>query len=643
MFDSVLSKGKIGSVELKNRFVMPAMGSGHSELDGTIGEESLCYYEARAKGGFGLIITEYCAVDPHGLGALNELRIYDDKYIPGFAKLVERVHSHGAKIFIQLHQGGQWSDPVISNYPCVSASPLVWFIRDQLVHELSTQEVYDMIEKFIDAAIRAKKAGADGVELHGGHGYLIPQFMSARINKRTDEFGGDIYARSLFPRLIIRGIKEKCGKDFNICMRISGDETVPGGMTVNEMCAMLKLIEKEGLNAVNVSGGLPMAYKDTGRSMGGFRAPLGFNTDLAETIKKSVHMAVIAVGRIHDPALCDAIIENGQADFVALGRASLADPEFPNKTAEGRTEEICPCTGCFSKCATAPDENGISPGASCAFNPFTGHEYEKPILPAKKVKKIVVAGAGVGGLEAAWVMAKRGHRVVVLEKNDRAGGQTYIASFPPYKQRFAIAIKHYLANCKRYGVDIRYNTEATAENILALNPDAVILATGAAPITLQLENEGIRVVQANDVILGKVVPGYNCLVIGGGLVGLETAEFIVPNMRKVTIVEMLPDVGENPFTKSQFSELLNDPNVNVMTNTKVIRFTADGAVCETPDGMTTLSGYDMVITAIGSRPVNSLAAELEGKVTEIHVIGDAKKVRRIADAVEEGAWLAVDI
>ena len=636
MFDSVLSAGNIGSVKINNRFVMPAMGSGHSTVDGTVGDETLCYYEARAKGGFGLIITEYCAVDPHGLGALNELRIYDDQYIPGFKMLVDRVHKHGSKIFIQLHQGGQWSDPNISNYPCVSASPIVWYIRDQLVHELTTEEVYEMIDKFTEAALRAKKAGADGVELHGGHGYLIPQFMSERINKRTDEFGGDIFARSLFPRLIIRGIKEKCGKDFAICMRISADETVPGGMTINEMCAMLKLIEKEGLDAVNVSCGLPSAYKDTGRSIGGFRAPLGFNVELAEFIKKSVHMAVIAVGRIHDPAMCDAVIEDGQADFVALGRASLADPEFPNKTAEGRT-------GCLTRCLTGPDENGISPGASCAFNPFTGHEYEKVIKPATKTKNIVVIGAGVGGLEAAWIMAKRGHNVTVLEKEDRAGGQTYIASIPPCKQRFATAIKHYVANCKRYGVDIRYNTEATPETILELKPDAVVVATGAKPISLNIENQGIQVVQANDVILGKVVPGHNCLIIGGGLVGLETAEFIIPNMRKVTVVEMLPDVGENPFTKMMFADLLSDPNIKVLTNTKVTKFTTDGAVCESSNGEITLSGYDMVISAVGSRPVDSLAKELAGKVPEIHVIGDAKKVRRIADAVEEGAWLAVDI
>ncbi len=643
MFDSVTKPGKIGSVEIKNRFVMPAMGSGHSEVDGTVGEESMGYYEARAKGGFGLIITEYCAVDPKGLGALNELRIYDDQYIPGFKKLADIAHRYGAKIFTQLHHGGRWSDPAISDYPCVSSSPLVWHVRNTLVHELTTEEVYAMIELFGDAALRAKKAGCDGVELHGGHGYLIPQFMSALVNKRTDEFGGDIYSRSRFARLIVENIKNKCGADFPVCMRISAEEPVEDGMRLNEMIAMLKIIEKSGLDAVNVSCGLPMARSDFDRSIGNFRVPLGFNAELAAAIKKSVKMAVIAVGRLHDPAICDAVIEDGEADFVALGRASLADPEFPNKVAEGRTDEICPCTGCMSKCLTGPDERGISPGASCAFNPFTGHEFEMKIEPAVNPKTVVVVGAGVGGLEAAWVLAKRGHKVIVLEKSDRAGGQTYTASIPPCKQRFSTAIKHYVANCKRYGAEIRYNIEATAETVLALKPDAVILATGATPVQLRVPNEGIPAVQANDVLEGRVVPGSNCLVVGGGLVGLETAEFILPNFRKATIVEMLPDVGENPFTKSQFSGLLKDPDIKVLTGTKVQKLTADGAVCTTADGEITLTGYDMVIMAVGSKSYNPLEAALAGTVSEVYVIGDAKKVARIGDATEAAARLAISI
>ena len=623
---------------------MPAMGSGHSTKEGTIGEESVCYYEARAKGGFGLIITEYVAVDPHGLGAVNELRLYSDEYIPGFKRMIDACHSHGAKVFIQLHHGGVWADSSLSpGFPTVSASPLVWYVRNELVHELTTQEVYDMIERFGDAALRAKKAGADGVELHGGHGYLIPQFMSEAGNKRIDEFGGDILGRSRFPTQIIRNIKKKCGEDFVVTMRISGDESIEGGMKTLEMRAMVKLLEQAGLDGLNVTVDMPMAYGDAGRSSGSYRAPMGFITGIAKEIKKSVNIPVITVGRIIDPSLADMIIEDGIADFVALGRTSIADSEFPLKVQEGRTDEISPCTGCMSACLTTPDENGVSTGASCAFNPFSGREYEMKIEPAAQKKNVVIVGAGVAGLEAAWILASRGHKVTLLEKADRPGGQALTASIPPCKQGFAVAVKHYVVLCKKYGVDIRTNTEATAELILDLKPDAVILSTGATPIVLNTPNEGIPVVQAVDVINGKVVAGQNVIVVGGGLVGLETAELLLTQMRKVTIVEMREDIGDDMFTKMMHIGPLTKGGVKILTSTKVERFVKDGAVCSTADGEITLSGHDMIISAVGSRAYDPLEKELEGKLPELYVVGDAVQPRRIKDAVLEAARLAIKI
>lgn len=643
MFEHVLSSAKIGNLEIKNRFVMPAMGSGHSELDGTVGDESAAYYEARAKGGFGLIITEYVAVDPNGMGARNELCLYDDSFIPGFERLANIAHAEGAKIFAQLHHGGIWVDSKITGYPTVSSSPMVWYIRDEVVHELTTEEVYKMIDMFADAAVRAKKAGLDGVELHGGHTYLIPQFMSARCNKRTDEFGGDIYSRSLFPRLIIQKIKERCGADFPVCIRVSGEESMVDGMKISETRVMCKLFEEAGIDIINVSAGNPSAIGDTGRSMGGKKAPLGLNLDLAEAIKKSVKVPVIAVGRIHDPLLADLAIEDGMTDFVALGRASIADPEFPNKVKEGRIDEICHCTACFARCATAPDENSISGGTSCAFNPFSGNEHTMKILPVENPKNIVVVGGGVGGMEAAWVMAKRGHKVTLFEKSGRLGGQAYTASFPPCKQRFSLSIKYYIKMCEKYGVDVRLNTEATTKTVTDLNPDAVVLATGATPIMPNIPNEGIPVVQAVDVIEGKLVPGYNVVVVGGGLVGVECSELLVNMARNITVVEMRDFIGDSPMMSGMQINELAKSGVKVMTSTKVERFTKNAVVCETADGEITLSGRDMVIMAVGSKPYNPLEKELEGKVPEVYVIGDAKEARRIADAVEEAARLAISI
>ena len=644
MFENVLQKGKIGNVELKNRFIMPAMGSGHSEPDGSIGEESIEYYIARARGGFGLIITEYVGIDPHGMGARNQLKIYSDEYIPGFIRLSDAVHAGGAKIFMQLHHGGRWADPNIIGQATVSSSAMHWHVRDVVPLELTTQEVYGLIEMFGDAALRAKKAGYDGVELHGAHGYLIPQFMSSYVNRRIDEFGGDIIGRSRFATGVVKNIKQKCGGDFPVIMRMNGDETVDGGMKINEARVMVKLLEEAGTDALNISAGLPSAYGDRGYSLASYRTPMGFITHLAEEIKKSVKIPVITVGRIVDPAMADAIIADGMADFVALGRAALADAEFPKKVLEGRPDEILPCIGCMSRCLTGPGPDGISPGASCALNPFSGHEHDMKIETASKSKTIVVVGGGVAGLEAAWVSASRGHKVILLEKNNKPGGQAYTASIPPNKQGFALAIKYYMTMCKKHGVDIRLNTEATADMVASFAPDAVILSTGATPAVLRVPNDGIPVVQAVDVLNGELVPGKSILVVGAGLVGLETTDFLQSQMRAVTIVEMLDEDSDELGAKSSaLFYALRGSGVNIMTSTKVERFTKDGAVTSTPEGEARLSGFDMVVLAAGSTPYNPLEKELQGRVPEIHVIGDASKVGLVTDAVQQAAELAIRI
>jgi 2,4-dienoyl-CoA reductase-like NADH-dependent reductase (Old Yellow Enzyme family)/thioredoxin reductase len=643
VFENVLKSGKIGSVELKNRFVMPAMGSGHSERDGSVGEEAIEFYGARARGGFGLIITEYVGIDYFGMGSRNELKIYSDDFILNLKRLSDGVHAGGAKIFMQLHHGGKWADPRIFGQPTVSSSAIAWHVRDCVPRELTTQEVYDLIEKFGDAALRAKKAGYDGVELHGGHGYLIPQFMSSYVNRRIDEFGGDITGRSRFPVGIIENIKQKCGADFPVIMRMSGDEMANGGMRLNETRVMAKLLEKAGVDALHITVGMPSAYGDPGYSLASYRTPMGFNTYAAEEIKKSVKIPVITVGRIVDPAMADAVIGDGMADFVALGRASIADAELPKKVLEGRIDEISPCIGCMARCPAGPGPDGITLGNSCALNPFSGHELDMKLKPADKRKTVVIVGGGVGGLESAWVSALRGHKVILLEKNGKPGGQAYTASVPPNKQGFALAIKYYVTMCKKYGVDIRLHTEATADMIAALAPDAVILSTGATPIALRVPNDGIAVAQATELLNGEIIPGRNVLVAGGGLVGLETADFLLTQMCSVTVVEMLDKAGEDMLMKDAALKALRDGGVNIMTSTKIERFTKDGAVCSTPKGEITLSGYDMVILAVGSRSYNPLEKELEGKVPEIHVIGDAKEARRIKDAVQEAAELAIRI
>ena len=642
MFENLLQTGSIGNAALRNRMIMPAMGSAHVTMDGHVTDELIEYFAARARGGFGLVITEYTFVDPAGQANPGQLAIYSDDFIPGCRKLTGRVHAEGGKIFMQLHHAGRETMEQTTGQQPAAPSVIPCPLLGSRPRELSTEEVYDLIEKFGDGAVRAQKAGFDGVELHGAHGYMIAQFLSSYSNKRTDEFGGDITGRARFAVEIIKNIKEKCGKGFPVCVRISGEELVDGGRQIAETKAVAKLLERAGADALHISLGV---YAVMPYLVPPSNVPVGFITKYAEAVKKSVKIPVITVGRINDPVLADSLIEDGIADFVSLGRGAIADAEFPLKVQENRTDEISPCVGCMTRCNGTP---GVLPGdygVSCAFNPFSGHEGSLKIEKTDAPKNVVIVGAGVGGLETAWVAAARGHHVTVLEKSEKAGGQVLPGCMPPNKTELARAVKYYLTMCKKYGAEIKYNTEATAESVLKYKPDTVILATGAAPIFPNIPNEGIRIAQANDILSGSAEMGYNNLVVGGGMVGLETAEYLRSENRGATVVEMLDKAGADMHPSIAFFvfKSLKENGVDIKTNTKVERFTVDGAVCSGKDGEIQLSGFDNVILAIGSKAYNPLEESLKDKVSELHVIGDAVKARRIAAAVEEGARIAVSI
>ena len=640
MFENLLSPGKIGSLKLKNRFIMPAMGSSHGTEDGSVGDELIAYYAERAKGGFGLIITEFTAISPEGKAMPGQLLNYSDECVPGFKRLTDSIHQESGRIFMQLQHSGRQTMSMLSGMQPVAPSPVPCPVNKELPRELTVAEIRDLVEKFGDAAIRAKQAGFDGVEIHGAHGYLVAQFMSSYSNKRTDEYGGDITGRAKFAVELIQNIKRKCGKDFPLIFRISGDERVESGRKLGDTVILCKMLEKAGADAIHVSTGV---YASMPYMVPPQNVPQGFNVDAAHAVKKAVTVPVIAVGRIIDPVMAEDALAEGKADFISLGRASLADPEFPNKVKEGRTDEISPCVGCLTRCNGAPGIDPNDRGVSCMINPFCGHELTMRITNAEKPKKIVIVGGGMGGLEAAWVSAARGHQVTLFEKDNKPGGLVIPGSVPPYKQELTRAIRFYVTMCKKYGVDMRLGVEASAQDVLSLNPDEVILATGSRPIAPNIPNEGIPVVQAVDVLNGRAMAGNRVLIVGGGLVGLETAEYLLTQDRQATVVEMLEKAGEglNPSIQYFVFRALKEGNVDILTGTKVLRFTRDGAVCESAHGEVALKGYDMAILAIGSKSNNPLKAELEGKVNSLHVIGDAEKPRRIVDAVEESARLAI--
>jgi len=618
------------------------MGTNLANPDGTVSEEFIDYWEARARGGWGLLIVEITAIDPLGKAIPYQPCLWDDKFIPGFKKLVDTVHRYGAKIAVQLHHAGRQTTPQIIGQQPVAPSPVPCLISKEMPRELSVSEVYELIEKFGDAAVRAREAGFDAVEVHGAHGYLVAQFMSQHSNKRVDEFGGSFHNRMRFPVEVIKNIRRKVGGSYPIIFRLSADEKVTGGRTVDESRAAARVIEAAGADALHVSVGV---YGSMQYIVPPADVPPGFILSDAEEIKKAVSVPVIGVGRINDPVLAVDAILSGKADLVAWGRQSLADPEVPNKVSAGLIEDISPCIACNQGCI-GYIFNPEKMKATCLVNPFCGRERRMKIEPAGRKKKVIIVGGGPGGLEAAWIAAARGHNVILFEKENVTGGQFRVGAIAPAKQDLAKAINFYTHMGKKYGVEYRLGVEANAEQILAENPDAVIIATGAAPNIPDIPGiDNPNIVTSTEVLLGIKVPGAKVLIVGGGMVGCETADLLGEHGHEVTIVDMLPEIATDVQDSVRYFLLkrLMERKIAIYTNTKVTEFIADGAKAEKDGKDMLFTGFDTIIIAVGAKPVNNLRYELEGKVPELYIIGDALEARKAIDAIEEGASVAIKL
>lgn len=638
-FDKLFEPGQIGSLQLKNRFVMGAMGVGFAELGGTPTARIKAYYEARAKGGYGLIITEVTRVQDSEFCTPFEPSLGDDKHIAAWKEVTDAIHQQGACVFTQLHQPGRQYTKTILGHEVSAPSPLACPIFDEVPHELTTEEVWDNIHMFGDAALRAKKASFDGVEIHAGHGYLVQQFLSQFTNRRFDEFGGSLENRARFACEICKDVKRKCGDDYPVIIKLSGEEKVPGGMTISDTKIFAKYFEEAGYDAIEVT---ICTYASLDWMSAPEDEPMGFNANNAKTIRESVHIPVIAINRINTPEIAEDILETGKADFVSISRQSLADPEFPNKTKEGRISEISPCINCLQSCmGYMTDPNHLQ--ACCLVNPRVGHEAEYTFDPVDDPKNVVVVGSGPAGLYTAYVASKKGHQVKVIEAQEKLGGQFRIAALPPAKSLLANPLRFWIQEGKKQGVEYMTNTTATKELIADLHPDAVVLATGAKQSKPPIEGiDGEHVFMANDVIEGKVRVGHNVLIVGGGLVGLECADFLRERAgRHSTIIDQIPTINYGVLgVGTHLKARLDSNDTAYILGATIKKFTKDGVVYEQDHKEKEATGFDSIIIAMGSKSYNPLEAEIKDLCPEVYVIGDASQAGQANKATEEAAAVA---
>ncbi len=629
----------IKTMELPNRAVLPPMGTNLGNADGTVSEANLAYLKRRAKGGPGLIITEISAVHPSGVAINSELGAYDDRFIPGLKKLADVAHAAGCKVALQLHHAGRESLYLLKEGKAIAPSPIRSLVFGLTPREITRDEIQEIIAAFGAAAFRARQAGFDAVEVHGAHGYLLTQFLSSLCNQREDEYGGNRSNRSRFMVEVLQEVRRRVGSAFPISLRISTEECIKGGYSVEDMQSILPNLVRAGADLIHASLG-------THGSPGGITsAPAeyepGFNVWRAKKVKEVVDVPVIAVGRFSDLTLADEVIGRGEADLIAFGRQFLADPDFLVKTREGRPQEIRKCIACNQGCI---ERLILGEGKiRCAINPETGQETIYPQGPAAVPRKVWVVGAGPAGLTAAYEAARLGHQVTLFEKEKNLGGQLLFACVPPFKSIYGEWIFWLASQVKKIGATILTGTQVTDRMIEEGNPDVVILAMGGEKIIPAIEGIDLLLVgDAWQILSGEVAPKSHAVVVGGGLIGMETADFLSHQGTQVTLVEALKRSPVLKITSHGYMlhTRLRDKNCKLLFNTVVKRI-AEGSVTILSGGEEqTLSPVDQVIIAVGLKPRDDWQQILPARGIRHWVIGDACQPRRIIEATEEGAKAA---
>ena len=631
----LFSPFSIKAIQLHNRIVMPALASFLIGKDGSISDATIEHYRRRAAGGPAMIIMEANAISPEGVVSAHQARIYDDRFIAGLSKIAAVIKSEGSVPAIQIHHGGRQTSIKVIKCKPLAPSPIPCPTIRGEVEPLTIDGIHGLVQKFSDAAERAEQAGFELIEIHGAHGYLINQFLSKVSNIREDEYGGDTVGRSRFAIEIVEEIRRRVGPQFPLSFKISAQEFMPDGLTVTESIEILKLLVNAGIDVVQVSAGNDITAEWICQPMFMKKACLA---ESAAQIKKALNIPVMAVGRINDPMVANEVLSKEQADLVCIGRGLLADPEMPNKTREGRLDEIRTCIAC-NTCMEAIFRRGR---IECLVNPMLGREQEMAFIPTQNPRKIMVVGGGPGGLNLAWVAAKRGHEVHVFEKRSSLGGQLLSGSIPGHKKELNSLIKFQEKQIEKFGVHCYLNQEIRTSDIQAFDPDVVVLATGSMPAIPQVEGNNSKIVLTYADVLNGIPPTFkNAVIIGGGATGLELALYLAEYGCHVRIVEMLAKTAGDleSITKKMLLGKLKEQNVDIMTETKLVRVENNGAVVTRGDGTELLVEAEKVIFATGTRPCNQLYEKVKSLGYETYQIGDCRKARTAKAAIYESAVL----
>lgn len=648
-FECLFKPGKIGSVTIKNRLVMAPMLTNFATVAGRITDRLIDYFEARAKGGVGAIFIGSIAVNPNGRVTPTQALISDDSCIPDFIKLYDRIKKHNTVVIQQIVHHGRNCPPDIVGGECLGPSPIPTLSYGFIPREMTVDEIKGLVVDFADGAERAINSGAHGIDIDAAHGHLIGQFLSPYSNKRADEYGGDLQKRIKFLVEIVSAIKARIGEKGVITCRFSADEYIDGGFTIEDSKILTKQIEAAGVDAIYVSAGVHDSKVEMIEATGA--QPRGYLVGLAEKIADAATKPIIVGGRVNTPEVAEEILKKGKIDFISLGRPLLADPDYPRKACENRSGDIRACLsenrGCIEKLkpkyATATDFTYS--GISCTVNPAVGRESELKIRRTEIPKNILIVGGGPAGMQAAMILSLRGHRVNLYERRNELGGNLAYIHVIPKKEEFKCYLKYLVEQISKLDLAVHLNTDMDLAMVEQLNPvpDAIILATGARLTE-------IRDVPANKTWEIEAVysesntefPAQKIIVLGGDMIGTETAEYLAAKGKKVTIIEKDHEIGNlmTKTTRAEFLTRLNKYPIHVLTSASIDKLAKDKA-CVSVNGQEKEIEFDAIVNASDRRPNDALYRQLEGnRLYETYRIGDCLTPLTLLEAIHTATEIA---